>query len=418
MLRCVCTDFAFDIGEFGAPTTLTPNLDRMINEGMKFTTWLSGANICSPSRASLLTGRLPIRTGVFGKAPNEESNRVVHPDCYGGLRQGELTLPAALKKQGYSSAMVGKWHLGYAYGKTDLLPLARGFDRWHGTPATHCESGGSSPPEAVFMDNTKIGRLGIDIPHGGIGGCNLTHMYVDFATTFIRNESSSSSSTVSSVGGTGSHEEQPWLLYTAFDNTHDSVYTGPMFPPGVSARGPFGDATMELDWAVGQLLDTIRSQPSAATDTLAFFAGDNGAWMKMSPLEGSSEGPYGGEWAKNPEFAQSNGGSNYLDTGKGSTWEGGFRVPGIAWWPGTIAPRSTQIELASTIDIFPTALSLAGVSTAGLPVLDGKDITALLMQKPQPPSAAGGRRLSSVRTPHTCFFYYSRCAAPQRSPFR
>ena len=210
---------------------------------------------------------------------------------------------------------------------------------------------------------------------------DLTQNYTAFATEFIQ---------TSAAAG------KPFFLYCAYDNTHSSVYASERFV-GSTLRGPFGDATSELDWAVGRLMDTVDSTPGAANNTVMFFVGDNGAWLvpSISPAQGSSAGTFGGEWPKNPVNSKSNGNLTYVDTGKGSTWEGGHRVPGIAWGPGVVKQGVVQQALAGTMDIFPTALSLAGVGLPADRAFDGKDITPLLK---------GG---AGVTTPHDFFFYYS-----------
>jgi arylsulfatase A-like enzyme len=179
-------------------------------------------------------------------------HRVLHPNTYGNLDDKELTLPQMLREHGnYTTAMIGKWHLGYSYTKTDHLPVGRGFDTWLGTPATHCESGGAYPPEPLFHDTTMLGRLNYDIPVK-----NLMINFTSFACDFIRR----------SV-----QKKKPFFLYAAYDNTHSSVYSSDRWV-GSSKRGPFGDATAELDWAVGELLETIEAE-HVAENTLVFFTG-------------------------------------------------------------------------------------------------------------------------------------------------
>jgi arylsulfatase A-like enzyme len=293
-------DFGFDINTFGSPTTKTPNLDRLASQGMKLMQHYSGHSICSPSRAALMTSRYAIRTGIYSTEttpqPGTGDHRVVHPNCYGGLPHNETTVAELLKQQGYSTMMIGKWHLGYSYSKPDQLPTRHGFDVFYGTPYTHSEGPPNYPAVPLFSNETRIGRLGIDIDTS-----DLVFKYSEQAQMFIESQSAAGRS---------------FLIYMALDNTHSEVYYPANFS-GLTRKGPYGDATAALDWTVGQVIDTL-TRLKLSDNTLVFFTSDNGAWYIPPPTEAGTVGPFQGTYAAHN--------LGYTDTGKGSTWEGGFRV--------------------------------------------------------------------------------------------
>eukprot|EP00117_Sycon_ciliatum_P047500 scpid49837/ scgid33928/ N-acetylgalactosamine-6-sulfatase; Chondroitinsulfatase; Galactose-6-sulfate sulfatase; N-acetylgalactosamine-6-sulfate sulfatase len=341
-------DFGFDLECFGSPTTRTVNINRMAAEGMKLTQWNTAHSICSPSRAAILTGRYAIRSGIFGNEstiqPHTGDHRVVHPSCYGHLPLDEVTIAEALKPANYTSMAIGKWHLGYAYENTTLLPVGHGFDYFYGTPVTHCEGPPSYPAVPVFQNHEKVGRIGVDIVRE-----DLVYRYADQATQFISNNANNS-----------------FFLYLAMDNTHSPVYSPANF---TSLRGPYGAATEALDWVVGQVMDTLTKM-NLAQDTLVVFTSDNGAWYTPPPTQAGVVGPFQGTYA--PQEL------GYVDTGKGSSWEGGFRVPAVAWWPGTIAAGTVCENFTSSLDLFVTFLNLAGAPLPTGVALDGKDISGIL----------------------------------------
>ena len=337
-----------DLACYGSPTIRTPNLDRMAAEGLRFTDFYSASEVCTPSRAALLTGRYPIRSGMCSP------RRVLFPNSKGGLPPEEVTIADALHGQGYATAQIGKWHLGIHEGSR---PIDQGFDQCFGLPYSNDmdarpglpkgSTGSPTPPEdgwnVPLMRNGKIVEQPTD-------QTTLTKRYTAEAVKFIRDKKSS-----------------PFFLYFAHTFPHVPLFASPQFK-GKSRAGIYADAVQELDWSVGQVLDALR-QEGLAEQTLVFFTSDNGPWLIMGDQGGSA---------------------GLLRDGKGSTWEGGMREPGIAWWPGSIKPGVTS-ELASTMDLLPTALSLAG---APLPevTIDGRDISPLLLE---------GKSLAE-----TPFFYY------------
>jgi arylsulfatase A-like enzyme len=316
-----------DLGCFGHPTIHTPNLDRMAAEGMKFTQFYVGANVCTPSRAALLTGRLPVRSGMAG---SDESGNVLYPYSTGGLPQTEITIARALKAKDYQTAIIGKWHLGHL---PDYLPMRHGFDYFFGIPYSNDMFGPAyrnAPPLPLYED----GKVIEENPDQRL----FTKRYTDEAIAFIRQ-----------------NKKKPFFLYYANNFPHVPLFASDKFQ-GKSKRGLYGDVVEELDWSVGQILQTLKDL-KIDKQTLVIFTSDNGPWTREK---------------------QEGGSAGLLFEGKGSTYEGGMRVPAIFWWPGTIKPLQTSSALATTMDLYPTILKLAGVPMPDNVVLDGVDIYPLL----------------------------------------
>jgi arylsulfatase A-like enzyme len=326
-----------DLGCYGHPTIRTPNLDRMAREGMRFTQFYSAAEVCTPSRAALLTGRLPPRSGMCSS-----KRRVLFPGSRGGLPADEITIAELLKGQGYATACIGKWHLGHL---RDFLPPNHGFDYYFGIPYSNDMDRVQSSPmgRAAFLApkieywNVPLMRNLEEIERPA-NQHMITRRYADEAARFIRE-----------------HKEQPFFLYLPHTMPHVPLFASDEFD-GKSRRGLFGDVVEELDKAVGTVLQTLREE-KLAEKTLVFFTSDNGPWLTQGEQGGSA---------------------GLLRDGKGSTWEGGMREPAIAWRPGSVPAGVVSAELGSTLDFLPTFCALAGVDAPKDRVLDGYDLTAAL----------------------------------------
>jgi len=306
-----------DLGCFGHPTIRTPNLDRMAAEGMKLTEFYSAAPVCTPSRAALLTGRLPIRNGMCS-----DKRRVLVPKSTGGLLQTEITIATALKPKGYTTACIGKWHLGHL---PQYLPMRHGFDSYFGIPYSN-----DMKPSPLMRDEKVIEEPADQT--------TLTRRYTEEAVKFIEQS-----------------KDKPFFLYFAHTFPHVPLFASKKFKES-SLRGLYGDVVEELDWSVGQVLATLR-RLGLAENTFVIFTSDNGPWL-IQKLNGGSAG--------------------LLREGKGSTWEGGMREPCIAWWPGTIEVGSVSSGLASTMDVFVACLTLAGVEVPKDREIDGVSLLPLL----------------------------------------
>jgi len=342
-----CDDLGYgDLGCYGNPRIRTPHLDRMAAEGMRFTDFHAAASVCSPSRAALLTGHYPVRTGV---------TRVLFPNDTIGLSSQVPSLPSLLKRAGYATAAVGKWHVGH---KPEFLPLAHGFDRYFGIPYSNdmgTDSTMKSAPGVVLqrpefkpgLSAVERARLEREYPGPPLmrDGEVIEHP-VDQSTLTARY-------TAEAVQFIGASKERPFFLYLAHTMPHVPLAVSPNFR-GRSAGGLYGDVVEEIDSSVGEILAALRLH-GIAEKTLVLFTSDNGPWLAKKDQAGSA-GP--------------------LRDGKFSQFEGGHREPAIAWWPGRVPAGKTCTEFASTLDVLPTVLALARLPKCG--EVDGRDIRSLL----------------------------------------
>jgi len=329
-----------DLGCFGNPTIETPNLDGLAREGMQFSQFYSAACVCTPSRAAIMTSRLPIRSGMCAHVP-----RVLFPDSTGGLPADEVTIAEALKGQGYATACVGKWHLGHL---PQYLPTSNGFDSYFGIPysndmlARPARGDRGAYPPLPLMRDMKVLESSPDQRL-------LTRRYTEEAIKFIRQSTADGSA-------------KPFFLYMPHTMPHVPLFASGKFE-GTSLRGLYGDVVEEIDWSVGRILATLREQ-GVADNTLVWFTSDNGPWL-----------------IKN----QNGGTAGLLRGGKGSTWEGGMREPTIAWWPGRVASGTINRQLGSTLDVMPTILALAGAKMPDDRVIDGYDLAPVLFDEGESP---------------------------------
>jgi arylsulfatase A-like enzyme len=337
-----CDDLGYgDLGIFGHPTLHTPNLDRMAMEGQKWTSFYVGASVCTPSRAALLTGRLPVRNGMMSAR-----RRVLFPDSAGGLPQSEITIAELLKTAGYATGMIGKWHLGHL---PQHLPVHHGFDSYWGIPYSNDMDGRQGFPDYKTMatenPDYRAPREQFNVPilenmtvvEQPADQSTLTARYNAKAVEYIRTNCS-----------------KPFFLYLAHNLPHIPLFAGKDHL-GKSRRGLYGDAVEEIDAGVGQILATLK-ELDLDRKTLVVFTSDNGPWLPFETQGGSA---------------------GLLRGGKGTTFEGGMREPAIFWWPGTLPP-GVQMELGATMDLLPTFCSFAGVNPPEDRPLDGFDLSQLL----------------------------------------
>jgi len=323
-----------DIASWGHPTINTPHLDRMAADGQKWTSFYVAASVCTPSRAGLMTGRLPIRSGMCSN-----TRRVLFPDSAGGLPPDEVTIAEVLSQRGYATACVGKWHLGHL---PQYLPIRQGFDQYFGMPYSNdMDRVASAPPgrqafleprisywNAPLMRNEEVIERPAD-------QTTLTQRYTEEAIRFIH-----------------ANRHRPFFLYLAHSLPHVPLFRSSGFVDH-SRHGLYGDVIEEIDWSVGEILTTLR-ELGLAKNTWVVFTSDNGPWLT---------------------FQEQGGSAGLLRNGKGSTWEGGMRVPCVMWWPGRIPAGTVIRDMGSTLDILPTATHLAGAELPQDRVLDGYDIS-------------------------------------------
>ena len=330
-----------DIGAFGAPNIRTPRLDAIAAEGQKWTSFYVQP-VCSPSRAALLTGRLPVRNGMFG-VPAGTAPKVFRDNAAAGLPAEELTIAEVLKSRGYATGMVGKWHLGQ---RPEFLPMRQGFDSWFGLPFSHdmrmtVPRDKGLQTEAYYQPKPEYWDVPLmrnnDIIERPVDHRTLTRRYTEEAGRFIT-----------------ANRTRPFFLYLAHSLPHIPLARSDAFV-GHSAAGMYGDVIEEIDWSTGQVVDALR-KAGLARRTLIIFTSDNGPWLPFG-AHGGSSGP--------------------LKEGKGTTWEGGVRTPAIFWWPGTVRPGIVT-DMGSGLDLIVTSAALAGATLPRDRVLDGVDLSAVL----------------------------------------
>ncbi len=330
-----CDDLGYqDVGCFGSPLIKTPNIDRMAAEGMRFTDFHSAAPVCTPSRAALMTGCYPQRVNL---------PQVINYSHTIGISSKEITMAELLRGQGYATACIGKWHLGW---QKEFLPTRHGFDYYYGLPYSN---------DMKYEDDRLAPLIrGEEILEHPAVQETLTQRYTDEAIQFMTK-----------------HRDEPFLVYLPHTFPHKPLHVSKEFA-GKSARGLYGDVVECIDWSTGRIMDAIK-ELGLDDNTVVVFTSDNGPWLIMKE-EGGSALP--------------------LRKGKGTTWEGGMREPTIMRWPGHIPAGTECSELATMMDLYPT---FAGLSGAKLPtdrVIDGKDIRPLMEGKP------------GAVSPYEVFYYY------------
>lgn len=325
-----------DLGCYGAKKQQTPVIDQMAKDGMRFTHFYSTSGVCTPSRASLLTGCYPRRLNLH---VDENGKWVLFPVAKKGLHPDEVTFAEVLKSQGYATACIGKWHLG---DQPEFLPTRQGFDYYFGIPYSNDMHRQHAP--LPLLKNETVIEAPVTQP-------TITTRYTDEAIEFIEQ-----------------HSDQPFLVYLPHTSVHLPLFPGKAFL-GKSDNGAYGDWIEEVDASTDRIMKTL-DRLKLTDNTLVIFTSDNGS-------------------------NQRNGGSNApLKGKKGSTDEGGMRVPCIMRWPKKIPANSTCDQLASTLDMLPTFAHFAGATLSNDRVIDGHDIHRLMFAEP------------GAASPHEAFFYY------------
>lgn len=345
-----CDDLGYgDIGCFGSTVHRTPHIDRMAAQGMRLTSFYVSSGVCTPSRASLLTGCYPPRIGMH--INSDGSLAVLLPGEPKGLHPDEVTIAELLKARGYATACIGKWHLG---DQPDFSPTRQGFDYYFGVPFSNDMGQEIRPqyrddpkfqfPPLPLMRNEQVIETEPDQRQ-------ITRRYTQEAVAFIE-----------------ANKDRPFFLYLPHTMPHWPHYASESFA-GRSGNGVYGDSVEELDWSVGQILDALR-QRGIDGRTLVIFTSDNGGLV----ADGASNGRLRG--------------------GKGTTFEGGLRVPCIVRWPGTVPAGTESGEIVTTMDLLPTLAALAGAGVPSDRIIDGRDIRPLIFGQP------------GAKSPHEAFLYY------------
>jgi arylsulfatase A len=335
-----CDDMGYaDIAPFGGQTPM-PNLSRFAREGMRFTDFYVAQAVCSASRVALLTGCYPNRIGIQG---------ALGPRAKVGINPNETTLAEIPKSRGYATGIYGKWHLGDA---PQFLPTRHGFDEWFGIPYSndmwpfHPTASTNYPPLPLY-ENEKVVEVMPDQRQ-------FTTQFTERAVKFIER-----------------NREKPFFLYVPHPLPHVPLYVSAKFN-GASGRGLYADVVQEIDWSVGEILAALKRN-GLDDNTLVVFTSDNGPWL----LYGSHAGD-----------------ARPLREGKGTTFDGGVRVPCLMRWPGKIPAGSVCRELTTTMDLLPTIAKLAGTNAPTDRIIDGRDIWPLMTAQP------------GARTPHDAYYYY------------
>ncbi len=348
-----------DIGCFGSPKIKTPHLDKLATEGRKFTSFYSANSVCSPSRASLLTGCYPVRVSISG---------VLFPRHEIGLNPDEITIADLLKSKGYVTSCIGKWHIGH---KPKFLPTRQGFDSYYGIPYSNDMT---IDPEANLAADIKLregftlDRIRNEKPKKDFvplmrneevieypcDQTTLTKRYTEEAVKFIEE-----------------NKDKPFFLYLPHTMPHIPLFASEKFK-GKSERGLYGDTIEEIDWSVGEIMKSLRDN-NLDENTLVIYTSDNGPW-KLKGGRGGSAHPLRGF--------------------KFQTYEGGMRVPCIMHWKGKVPAGSSCDEITATIDLLPTIAGLSGAEMPNDRTIDGKDIWPLIAGK------------KGAQTPHEIYFFY------------
>jgi arylsulfatase A len=324
-----------DLGSYGSETIKTPKLDRMADEGVRLTNAYSSSSNCTPSRAGLLTGRYPVRTGM--------AHQVLFVEDTHGLPLEEVTIAEILKPKGYQTAIIGKWHLGHT---PEHWPNNHGFDYYYGLPYSNNQF-----PLALYRNRQKIEE---PVVQG-----TLTERYTQETIQFIER-----------------HQDKPFFIFLAHTAPHVPLFVSEKFE-GRSRAALYGDVVETLDWSTGEILASL-DRLGLEKNTLVIFTSDNG------PYQGGSTAGLRGT--------------------KGTPWEGGYRVPFIARWPGQIPSGTSNDSISMNIDILPTISAITGAELPDDLVIDGKNLMPVLRGKQQVVHEKlyffADEQIAAVRTQH------------------
>ncbi len=336
-----CDDLGWgDLGCTGHALHRTPHLDRLATEGMRFTDFYQGSAVCSPSRGGMLTGCYPRRIGF----DRFDGGHVLFPGQGVGLDPSEITFARLLQRRGYATQLVGKWHCG---DQPAFLPTRHGFDHYFGLPYSNDmgrQGTRLAMPPLPLMEDEEVMEAQPD-------QSALAQRYAEHSVRFIRK-----------------HRADPFLLYLAHMHVHLPLYVPERFL-AESTNGRYGAAVACIDWVMGVILHELL-QLGIDDNTLILFTSDNGSRCDFGPSNGELRGT------------------------KGSTWEGGFRTPLLARWPGVVPKGKVCREMVTGMDFLPTFAELAGVAVPTDRAIDGRSFASLLRGEP-------------IETPlRDAFFYY------------
>ena len=345
-----------DLSSFGHPTIKTPHLDKMAMQGQKWTNFYVASPVCTPSRAALLTGRYPIRNGM-----TSPKRGVLFPNSAKGLPQSEITIAEVLKQKDYATGAIGKWHLGHLH---EFLPEQQGFDSYYGIPYSNdmnyigeWSEQFENAEDPYYRSDYK--KFNVPLIENGqvieqpVDQNTITYRYTQKAVDFIKD-----------------HQEEPFFLYLAHSLPHIPLFAHPD-RVGKSTQGIYGDVIEEIDWSVGEILNTLK-ELKLDQNTVVVFTSDNGPWLAFK-THGGSAGP--------------------LRAGKGTTFEGGQRVPTIFWGPGIVKPQLVD-QMGSTLDLINTIASMSGTQAPQDRKMDGFDLSPIL-------------KGTEAVSPRTSFYYWS-----------
>ncbi|KAL2087829.1 hypothetical protein ACEWY4_016657 [Coilia grayii] len=402
-----------DLGCYGNDTLKTSNIDRLAKEGVRLTQHIASSPLCTPSRAGFLTGRYPIRSGM---ASQSKVGVYIISAASGGLPSQELTFARLAKEQGYSTALIGKWHLGLNCDRHDDLchhPNRHGFGHFYGISMTNlrdCQPGHGSVFQHALTHvpygALAAGVLSVALLHvwgvvrvsrravlAALGLVTLAvTLFLTFVATFrelncflMRNgevveqpyvsENLTRRMTAEALHFLDKNVDKPFLLFLSFLQVHTALFASPHFR-GRSAHGLYGDAIMEVDWSVGEVLRALE-RLQLAEQTLVYLTSDQGPHLEEISVRGEVH----------------HGSSGIYRAGKSTNWEGGIRVPGLLRWPGGFAGGRDISEPTSNMDLFPTVVQLAGATIPQDREIDGRDLMPLL-------------RGDSERSEHEFLFHY------------